>query len=479
MPGSNYTVATAAQLVGATSAIKSERTSWQSVRSTETRRSDHGRRGTEIYFSPLVEGNQVELSSPLPTPPSTPTQRSFDAKQAASRSEGGDLRRMSRLIAQEKGKLTLSQEQLDKLVAALANAPIVHNHVRKQWWEGREQADETKTRPMSVLSGKSTDALKVTREPGHSDSAQPSLYSVPNQPLLAEQPRVKPGSIMIADPKVTGSPIRLVSKDSNASPRAPRPGQSSQLTISDGSSIESHVRFEAPATNASNTGGKVLLQIVTQVLERKTGKKTYVLAAEADVTESFTKAALVELAAGTDMSLNDIEIVTSTDDSRHDSKEDVDLWSELADELEARCTMDQVVDAAIELFASLNMESATMQMLTLMSELRRIRSQHQDFVVVRSYEQHKNGTPARMGVPYISEHFAKTLMGDCPLSPDSVQKFREALVREVAARKPSDTAFSTWIKWDRERAKVHCVAMTDETGKPIAWACFVKDDYDF
>lgn len=473
--------------------------------STASKRSRRDSQVTEIYFSPIdVNKSQIALSDPIEEPEEqlTPTQARYDEEPRAEtgHQQSQAMSRYSELEQQETEKVTLSAEQVDRLVKALAESPLLHVHVSRQWWDEIEDN-------ISVAS-ESTPSLSS----GSGSSS--TLYSQPNQPFMTEQlsptttqaileeefaqnfpnhPKAKHpaahaaaavrstkfGGIALADPNVHGTPVRFITKGYRLGANVLKVGACSFLNIPYGTTVQSNLRIEPPSCVSRNA--RVMLQVVNQVLERKTGRKTYLLVAELDVTESLTKAALMELAAHADLPLADIQVLTPTEKPRQMSK-DVD-WCALADELQASCAITDVVETAASSFAKLGAETCTMQTLTLMSELERLKTQHQDFLIVRPTGIHRNGILSGVKIPWTSQHLDALLHESDPHhiraeASKSARVLRDRVVGAVAEGCAGDKPFDTRIWWGDQMRLVHCVPLIESTdGKPAAWAAFLSGKF--
>ena len=494
MPGSSYTVATVAQLRGPstrTERLENQDTSeMERIGSTamaNTRQSVHrsgrgdskkgkkGKKVTDISFSP---SGPIDLDSPMPMTPEpevlTPTQESFDAEQASFRSAMSFISIKNERPSNGMKTLALLPEQFDRLVTALASAPMMQEHVRRQWWEGKQRFDEKNSH--------SPAETEQTASPPDQDAAlgKVSAEKLPGRPDSSDHPRVKLDGIVLVDPKVAGSPIRFVSRNTGLDTEMRRVGQCSFVNIPYGCSGDCGLRVGLPTEESGHQGSRVVLQLVNQVLERKSGKEHHLLVTELDITESFTKAALVELAAQLDMRVDEIGVVTLEDEVRKESTGDID-WGALADELQAQSEVDEIVESAAASCKQLSKESCAMQTLTLMSELTRLQNQHRDFVLVRAYELHDGGTPSRLGAPWMSQHLEQATNDDPSILADALRAFRVKLVSEIAARSVSDgRPWTARVMWDSVGTRVHCEPLVEEAGGiAVAWVGFLRDDYEF
>lgn len=422
--------------------------------------------------------------------------------------DGRSGRRPGSVATARKEKITVSAEKLDRLIVALANAPLVQTHLRKQWLEEEEAEQGDKPSMLSLRSAlrqtdpsDSTPSLtnNSTASDAPSDSSS-NLYrqanstfinqthaasfsedddqpqTSPEHPLARTRPRATFGGIALTDPKVHGAPIRFISKGYRKGANVLQVGQCSFLNVPYGASVDCILRVEPGDIANGGAACSVTIQVMAPVLERRKGRKVYLLVAEVDVTESLTKAALVELARHTGMSLEDIEVVRP-EPARHDSfRESVD-WCALADELHACGSTNDVLAAAARGFAALDAATCSMQTLTLLSELERIKAQHVDFLVLRAAARaHGNGMPTGIAVPWISQHLDRHVDR---WSPAASSLFREDLAAAVGRRHMDGEPFAVRVLWGRKKKIVRCVPLLEgDDGKTAGWVAFVGDEFD-
>lgn len=438
---------------------------------------------------------------------------SFDARSSRRRNSAATK------TTSKREKITVSPEQLDRLIVALANAPLVHTHLRKQWLEHEGEDGETTGNP-SLLSLRSalrqtdrsdstpslTNNSTASDAPSDSSSGldgranttfvhEPTLddddaAAAAGRPALTEhrlsytRPRAKFGGIALTDPKVAGGPIRFVSKGYKKGANILQVGQCSFLNIPYSSSSDCILRVEPGDLANGGAACSVTIQIMAQVLERKRGRRAYLLVADVDVTESLTKAVLVEFARHTGFSLEDIEVGRPEPPVRHDSfqqqeNDPIVDWCALADELQASWSTNEIIDNAIHAFKSLDAETCTMQTLILLSELERIKAQHVDFLVLRSpaARQHSNGMPTSISVPWISQHLDRHVN---LWSPEASSLFREDLVAAVGRRHADGEPFAVRVLWGRKKKIVRCVPLLEgEDGRVAGHVAFVGDEFEF
>ena len=425
-------------------------------------------RATEIYFSPIdVTCSKVELSSPLPSPTVTPTQESYNTAQAVQKPASAKLR--------------LGPDQLDRLLIALANAPMVQDQVRRQSWDDDRSLISSPASKMSLRTAlkevKPKDSVvSLTRK--RSSTGPFRQNTVPaTQETNAKQPlQVRLSGIALIEPKINGSPVRFLSKNYLWNTNVLRVGKGMFLNSPYGNDTACRLRIESAATNSTVPHCRVVLQVVAQVLDRKTGKKVHLLVADMDVTESFTKAAFTEFAEQSGIRLEDIEVKATSEDTKSETSSASIDWCELADELEMSCNINNIVDAAVEQLAHLDRETCSTQTLTLMSEIERIKLKHEDFLILRSHAEHENGVPSQMSVPWISQHLDGISLDSRTISSDSTREFREHLIATVAKQSIQNTPFATRLRLGCQERIVRFLPLVESTGeKNCAWVCFLTD----
>ncbi|KAK4899848.1 hypothetical protein LTR49_027585 [Elasticomyces elasticus] len=199
-------------------------------------------------------------------------------------------------------KLMLEPEHIDRLVSALAECPLLRVHVSRQWWNP-DVSDAASLLSASEETPSSTTSSSTQQEILEEEFAR----NFPDHPKARRAPepaRTKFGGIARVDPKVHGTPIRFISRDYQLSTSTVKVGQCFFMNIPYGTTMHSKLRIEPPSNRSINS--RVMMQVLNHVLERKTGQKKFLLVTELDVTESFAKAALMELSAHAEMPLDDI-----------------------------------------------------------------------------------------------------------------------------------------------------------------------------
>ncbi|EMC99097.1 hypothetical protein BAUCODRAFT_391056 [Baudoinia panamericana UAMH 10762] len=392
----------------------------------------------------------------------------------------------------------MKPDQVDRLVQALASSPLLQIHISRRWWDGA--ADDTTMASEATPSLTDGSSSSPTTLFSHADEALGSEQRSPGKVRLSleegfartrlEEGRSKVlvsplstsfGGIALVDPKVYGSPICLVSRDYRLGARVLEHGACSYHTLAYGTTVQSNLRIEPPSSRSANC--RVLLQVLNQTLERRTGEKSHLLLAELDVTESFTRAALAELSVHAGISLWDIQQMASS--PRAEEKGESFNWCALADELSNAKAVGEMIEAAASAFANLTAETCTMQTLTMMSELERLKTQHQDFLVLRSTGRHANGMVSGLHVPYVSQHLDRLLYTVSPSNKRgeasrAARLLRDRVVAAVAGNCRRESAFDVRIWWGDQMRQVHCVPLHEDTGgEPTAWAAFLSGESEF
>ncbi|KAK0868233.1 hypothetical protein LTS02_003754 [Friedmanniomyces endolithicus] len=490
--------------ISVSTAADSPLSSSPSSDASDSSRSRRDNKVSRIYFSPIDVNDSVVsftdpyISEPSPPPeetPLTPTQERYDDE--LRRTDAAEQSPPTSTTTHEapKPRLMLKPEQVDRLVKALAECPLLHVHVSKQWWdagdvsEATSEASGSDATPSLTGSSPSRSTLSSAQ---HSQSLVPEQQQrsasvlegdefareYPNHPKAKAATKQKFGGIAIVDPKVHGSPTRYVSKAYRLGATTVNVGQCTFLNLPYGTTVQSHLRIEPASSRNSNC--RVMMQVVNQVLERRSGHKTFLLVAELDVTESFTRAALMELAAHVDMSLDDIELLAPGIKAMH-RDEQLD-WCALADELQTSCAITDAVESAAGSFARLTAETCTMQTLTLLSELERLKRRHQDFLVLRPTGYHDNGVMSGVHIPWTSQHLDQLLFDSEPRhirgeASKAARLLRDRVAAAVAAECGAAKAFDSQVWWGDMMRLVHCVPLMDRPeGRPAAWVAFLSGE---
>ncbi|CAK3756734.1 Hypothetical predicted protein [Lecanosticta acicola] len=495
-----------------------------STASSSSRRKKKG----DIYFTPTeVTQSQIFLSSPKPSPtmPDEQTVTSQDKEKGGEvKTPRASLSRPPSAIYVGHGpvdaptsraprrttdeKLTISPLQLDQLIAALVKSSTVQKHVRKHWWDAEDiPDDQTVVSYTSITTPTLTSASTLYSRPnenfvneGSFPETQPdieardfaridtSCYENKKLPLPPAAATVPFGGVALTDPKVHGSPIRYISRTYRVGANVVSIGSCSFVNVPYGSDVECALRIEPPSNINKNC--KVMLQCVNQVVDRKTGKKTYLLVADVDVTEIFTKAALAELAQLTETPREQIELVASPTSSSAGGippplqSPDID-WTALADELQATAHLADTLDNALRALADLQRETCSMQTLTLLSELDRIRDGHEDFVILKATAHHENGVPSNVRLPWVSRRLYQDwyVKDGAPGASEAARGFQREIVGLVARRAMmtgggGGEGFHAGVMWEETRLGVRCVPLLSESaeGKADVWVVFIQGE---
>lgn len=402
-------------------------------------------------------------------------------------------------------ELALTPQHLNRLLKALADSPLLQRHIRKQWWETNRPEDAaipatptlTTASPtaswssMATTSGLSRDnPLQMHRLPSsptlpshllkarsssdvdemepHIPRLRPQSTYQPPPPLIAPPLRSfappQCNGVAIVDPSVGGAPVRFVSRDFRLGRTLLRIGSCSFLNMSYGTSVEAQLRVEKTVR-----GCRIMLQIVSRVVERKTGRRGPLAVVELDVTDSFRRAIVAEYIAYDKQSSRLSQAQKSSKVHRRSwsqpsveghiplhrirrlsgPTEHVD-WCELADEVDTECQVTKAVESVAFSFSVLDTATCTMQVLTLMSELDRLKAQHQDFFIVRASSFHpkqRRGAariPQALNVPWISQHYDRDRHSRFLPRP-GVRSLRDSLVSAVAGRLHAKVPFTARI----------------------------------
>lgn len=462
--------------------------------------------GSEIYFSPIdATSSQVFLSSPQPSPPISPSDPLIrDDEQAkmgevvvkkvaelaietasAKKPEMVEIAGVGRSV--DGCKVTLTLAHVDRITTALAQAPLVQMRVR---------GSHLDTLPINMTSP------LPDNTPDNNTTNTPT--GLPTPPPSEASTTDAMGGIALLNTTTIGAPVSLTSTD------AFTPGKCTHLSLPYGLSTTSTLRIE-PARIA-HAESKIILQSLFATFDRKShAHANLTLLAETDVTPSFARAALTELAAAQNMTLDDIEIRTPTTPYSPDG-ESID-WCAIGQEEEARSPASDVLQETLETFASsssssssstnaappFSAETCTMQTLTLFSELARLQTAHATFLILQPTRFDAQGALAGVKIPLVSrklqERFER-MGGSSSSSSHSTSSssaasssshgglkgrlFREAVIAAVAPRLAFGEEFETFVALGKGKGRVRakCVPMFGGEGLVERWVCFLGGEFD-
>ncbi|KAF7189036.1 hypothetical protein HII31_09659 [Pseudocercospora fuligena] len=463
--------------------------------------SGRSRQKDDIYFTPVdVTRSQIFLSSPVGSPsaspdsPTLPRETDDDDQCPTPRAPRALSRRTSQIYVGDVRKLKIKDDalkitpaQLDQLVVALAKSRMLVKHVSGDWWDLDDVPDDE-----SVVSSFSQVSLPTL-------TSASTLYSRQNENFLSDHRNANGtqsqgsaskvaqqgafGGVALCDTKVHGTPVRFVSKNYRHGSSILDVGICTYLSVPYGTEVECALSIEAP--QGGSPGTRIVLQCKAQVVDRKTGKQVYALMAEEDVTDDFVKAALAELAEATGKAYHDVKVAGPSQNSPTESP-DID-WVEFADELQAAAETSDLVDETSAIFKKLDSETASMQTLTLMSSLDRIKENYEDFLILRPIAFHDNGLPSSMRLPWVSQRlytdwYKSKKIGDAEVTPGDTQEaqdFQACIVANVAKQGTKAKAFNCEAYWgEKSRQYLHCVPLMENSeGHCDAWACFVRGEF--
>jgi hypothetical protein len=367
----------------------------------------------DIYFSPIdAPGLEAFLSSPQPSPEIEENgdglvegvagmvfeDVSAPEPLTAKRVEMVEIAGIGRVI--DGRKVTLTLAHVDRITTALARAPLVQMRVRGTY--------------LDVLPGNITglgsDNTTITRLQTCTlptpPASETSLSTITTSTLITDST----STISLLDPLATGFPITHSS--SPAIETGAGVGTCTHLSLPYGLSTLSLLRID-PSPNPDLIESRILLQTLNATLDRKTHARSLTLLAERDVTPSFARAALTELAAKQNLSLDDLEIRTPV--APYSPDESID-WCHLspssaqASPSYTPATMTSpitdILAESLNCFTSptqFNAESCTMQTLTLLSELARLQKADETFLVLQPTKWDSKGGVVGVKIPLISE----------------------------------------------------------------------------
>ena len=463
--------------------------------------------GSDIYFSPIeANKSQAFLSSPQPSPPDSPTDTLNGNKLKDGRlgevtknvatlvvetapvkkPEMAEITGIGRIL--DNRKVTLTLEHVDRITTALALAPLVQKSVRGTYFDNE-------TANASDELAESSGPTKT--EPSGLPTPPPSETSFTENTSIAQEF----GGIALIDTTIEGAPVSLASTD------AFNTGKCTHLSLPSGLSASSTLRVER--ISFAGTESKIILRSLFITLDRKTSERALTLVAETDVTTSFARTALTELAHTLELTLDDLEIQTPTDGGTTWSPDESIDWCRLGDGEETGLIIDspvtEMLDESMAAFSTLSAEKCTMQTLSLISELARLQKAHATFLVLQPTRYDDNGGLVGVKIPYISEALRKRflLMSKAkPFVSASVgpasstasiassaststrggargRQFREAVIATVAPGFVNDEEFEKFIVLEGGdiRVRARCVPLSD--GQKIEeWVCFLGGEYD-
>jgi hypothetical protein len=382
----------------------------------------------DIYFSPIdAPGLEAFLSGPQPSPDieenvlveGVAGMVVEDAPEplTAKRVEMVEIAGIGRVI--DGRKVTLTLAHVDRITTALARAPLVQMRVRGTHLDVLPEN----------MTNTSSDTTTTTRPP-RSETSPSTTTTVTTSTLTPDST----STISLLDPLATGVPITHTSSPSPSA--GAEVGTCTHLSLPYGLSTLSLLRID-PSPNPDLTESRILLQTLYATLDRKTHARSLTLIAETDVTHSFARAALTELAAKQNLSLDDLEIRTPV--APYNPDESVD-WCNLepaetspSNPYVTTTMTSPVTDILAESLncfnspTQLNAESCTMQTLTLLSELSRLQRANETFLVLQPTRYDAKGGVAGVKIPLISEglrlRFEK--MGDSTASSASIPSSSE------------------------------------------------------
>jgi hypothetical protein len=349
----------------------------------------------DIYFSPIdATRSEAFLSSPQPSPEIEEDVlvekvaglviEDVPEPVTAKKMEMVEIAGIGRVI--DGRKVTLTLAHVDRITTALARAPLVQMRVRGTHLDG--------------LSGNMANTTTT-----HLPTPPPSESSLSTSTTITST--LTPDStstISLLDPLAAGNPITLTSTDASA------PGKCTHLSLPYGLSTLSLLRIE-PSPNPELIESRILLQTLHATLDRKTHARSFTLLAETDVTPSFARAALTELAAKQGLSLDDLEIRTPVAPWSPDESVD---WCNLEPSTSPSnpytpttmtSPVTDILAESLQSFSSpakFNAENCTMQTLTLLSELARLKRANETFLILQPTRYDDKGGVAGVKIPLIS-----------------------------------------------------------------------------
>jgi hypothetical protein len=464
--------------------------------------------GSDIYFSPIdANRSSAFLSSPQPSPPISPSDNTLNGNVIRDGRVGEVAKKMATLVVEtapvrqpemaeiagvgraiDSRKVTLTLAHVDRITTALALAPLVQKSVRGSYFHN--------------------ETAEASEEPAALDSEPTDLPTPPISECsvtMTTSTAQEFGGVALIDTNVEGTPVTLASTDAFDT------GKCTHLSLPAGLSASSTLRVERPSFAGAES--KIILRSLFATLDRKTSERALTLLAETDVTTSFARAALTELAHTQRLTLDDLEIATPTAGGTIYSPDESIDWCRVGEGKETgliiTSPVTDILDESMARFAALSAESCTMQTLTLTSELARLHKAHATFLILQPTRYDSDGGLAGVRIPFVSEALRKrfVLMGKArslgsapaPLTTGSSssaasvessassstrggargRQFREAVIATVAPGFVHEEEFERFVVLEggRIRVRARCVPLSD--GRKIEnWVCFLGGEYD-
>lgn len=405
---------------------------------------------TEIYFAPRsVSSFSAELSDPLQEPRTPyhregiraasdmPLSTQCDQVQDIPTGPSATPSSAGQSLKSNGSKLTLRPTDLDRLVFALANAPTIRKHVEAE----AAPPSQRKTPAYPLVISKAHDRVLESR-------CCDSVVELGYGNALADAP-TSPRRIVNEIAPIRSTFVRL------------------RMTLSTTNQADCCLKIRTDAAEPGKPRVRISVELSTDLLVRKTGQRIYNMFTEIDVTESFRGAAFEELINHAGCALEDV--VWDAGDSGETSGITGDTTS---DEYKAG-----IIDVVAGILSDLNPETCTMESLTLMSELARIKRKYQHCAIVLNHTYHANGVPASSSMPWVSEPFDETMKRRSEERSDHyMHRFEVAMMEGTGGRSLTQKSFTNkvWIAW--EKKSVFFVPLfLGPSRRTAGWACFVRD----
>ena len=431
----------------------------------------------EIYFSPIsLNKTSAKLSAPLLPPTTTQYVEAEDIWIAAA----ATLPPQEQPFEDCDGKLTLRGRDLDRLIFALANAPIIRNYIQAETtvpayrvtpaypltWPLSKQAIN-RILDAEDLAAEREYCTRLVTPPPSDCTDSPVDLTGPTRPAFA--------GLAFTEPAVDAPGLTFWSPRRTPQSEICYTGENHYLQISVNNAAPSDccLKIKTDAVEPGKPRVKVLMQLATDLLVRKTRERIYTMFTEVDVTKSFRNSAFAELVEQGGCNRSDVVLdVTESDETV--------MLSPVSEHRRPHNNTEKMVDAATELISNLEPENCSMQTLTLMSELARIKRKYQDCVVLRCYDHHENDVPASMSMPWISQHSeeARSKKGHI-ISDNNMATFELGMIKIAGSRSISPQPFTEEVRMAGETKSVYFVPLVEVASEKTAgWVCFVRDISD-
>ncbi|KAF2862007.1 hypothetical protein K470DRAFT_20326 [Piedraia hortae CBS 480.64] len=413
----------------------------------------------------------------------------------------------------ERETLVLRTREVNRLLTALANAPLLQRNVSRASWEGssdslREQSPRQKyAEPLTTE--KFADFSSTRRRPRQQPRRKPKSEQK-HEEGKTQPPQEKSfiGAALIS-PLISGAPVLFTSQDYTLGKNTIAVGECTFLNVPYAASGAGVLRVEPPSPSPSlsplsKEGGilsprrdstspkegvsariaftstqrasqdflpppkaspasqnrisgsvKITYQLLTPLLSTR-GKRVYLLAVEVDVTDYFLRAVLDELRLR--------DYIPVLEDSKEEVG-DVD-WSSAATSARKISLVTDTVENVAGDFRHLTVGDTAGETITLLKELGTLRDHYRDVVVVVARGWHDNGIPRGLAAPWVSTSLALY---------EDLGKLKRKVITSVASHLATGGSSPTKIRLNYATKKILIIPLIQGESKAGVWTCFLTD----